>query len=353
VYFFALRSRRFYFPLLCLAFPIYLDGIFSCDLRLIRRPKKLILPCVSFLLGASVSVAVDTYYFSPSPSLSNVVITPWSNFQYNVNALNLAEHGLHPFWTHIVVNLPCLLGPALFIPSISSQSLLTSLKQLFQDISFLCSVSGLILLSLRPHQEFRFLLPIIPLLLVSLSQFLPPDAFLSTSSKSYSRIRKQSKPLEPQKTRGLLAKKRHWGWYSSWFIFNLLAGVFMGSLHQSAIVPMSRYLANRIHQTPPPRVCLNPDKSDYFRQTRMIWHRTYPAPDWLFGQPLGDSNTSIEIFNLGGKWDRLWELLGDSAKVPIDQAKFEQENGFSCDAWYATTTNATLQRYSPVLCALC
>ena len=76
----------------------------------------------------------------------------------------------------------------------------------------------------------------------------------------------------------------------------------------------------------------------------MIWHRTYPAPDWLFGQPLADNQTSIEIFNLGGKWKRLWELLAESAQVPIDQAKLEQIPGSSCDAWYLASNN-TLQRY--------
>jgi hypothetical protein len=120
--------------------------------------------------------------------------------------------------------------------------------------------------------------------------------------------------------------------------------VFMGSLHQSAIVPTTRYLSNRIRETPPPPACLHRDESNCIRQTRMLWHRTYPAPDWLFGQPLEDNRTSIEIFNLGGRWARLWELLGDSAKVPINLAKMEQEQG-SCDAWYLASNN-TLQRYA-------
>lgn len=310
------------------------------------RPQKLILPGLSFVLGAFVSIAVDTYYFSPHPSLSRPVITPWSNFKYNVNALNLAEHGLHPPWTHLLVNLPCLLGPSLLIPVIAPQPLRISLKHLLGDICFLCSISGLILLSSRPHQEFRFLLPIITLLLVSLSRFLPPNLFLAanTKSNSNSRPRARSKPTVPFRVpRLFLNTKRHYGWCTAWISFNLIAGVFMGSLHQSAIVPTTRYLSKRIRQTPFPPVCQHPDKSDLFRQTRMIWHRTYPAPDWLFGQPLADSQTSIEIFNLGGKWARLWELLADSAQVPIDQAQLERVPGNSCNAWYLASNN-TLQR---------
>jgi GPI mannosyltransferase 4 len=297
-----------------------------------------------------VSIAADTCYFSHHPSISRPVITPWSNFKYNVNTLNLAEHGLHPPWTHLLVNLPCLLGPSLLIPVLAPQPFRTSLKQLSRDICFLCSISGLILLSSRPHQEFRFLLPIIPLLLVSLSRFLPPNLFLPTNTRgiSNSRPRARSKPTNPTRiSRPFLTQaKRHYGWCTAWIIFNLIAGVFMGSLHQSAIVPTTRYLSKRIRQPPFPPVCLHPDKSDLFRQTRMIWHRTYPAPDWLFGQPLTDSQTSIEIFNLGGKWTRLWELLVDSAQVPIDQAQTERIAGSHCDAWYLASNN-TLQRYSP------
>ena len=313
-----------------------------------NSPQKLILPGLSFVLGAFVSITVDTYYFSSDPSLSRPVITPWSNFKYNVNALNLAEHGLHPPWTHILVNLPCLLGPSLLIPLMAPQPFRMSLKHLLRDMCFLCSISGLTLLSSRPHQEFRFLLPIITLLLVSLSRFLPPNLFLPTHTKgnSNSRPRAKSKSITPSRVPRVFPKhvKRHYGWCTAWIIFNLIAGIFMGSLHQSAIVPTTRYLSNRIRQTPFPSVCAHADKSDLFRQTRMIWHRTYPAPDWLFGQPLADNQTSIEIFNLGGKWKRLWEMLAESAQVPIYQAKLEQTPGSSCDAWYLASNN-TLQRY--------
>lgn len=297
-----------------------------------------------------MSITVDTYYFSPHPSFSRPVITPWSNFKYNVNVLNLAEHGLHPPWTHLLVNLPCLLGPALFIPLLARQPLRTSAKHLLRDICFLCSISGLVLLSSRPHQEFRFLLPIIPLLLVSLSQFLPPNLLMPYDNNKVnpsSRPRARLRPQSPRRPPRLSSKhvKHRYGWCTAWIAFNALAGVFMGSLHQSAIVPTTRYLSNRIRQTPFPPVCLHSEQSAFVRQTRMIWHRTYPAPDWLFGQPLAHNETSIEIFNLGGRWGRLWELLEDSAKVPIGEAMFERDQDGSCDAWYMVPRNRTLQRH--------
>ncbi|RUS17481.1 GPI mannosyltransferase, partial [Jimgerdemannia flammicorona] len=38
-------------------------------------------------------------------------ITPLNNFLYNLDASNLASHGLHPRYLHIAVNLPLLFGP--------------------------------------------------------------------------------------------------------------------------------------------------------------------------------------------------------------------------------------------------
>jgi GPI mannosyltransferase 4 len=212
------------------------------------------------------------------------------------------------------------------------------------DIPFLCCISSLILLSSRPHQEFRFLLPIIPLLLTSLSRFLPFYLFLSDSRDAKSRLRSDRKAPDPLK-KELYPKvtSRYYVWCAFWILFNLLAGIFMGSLHQSAIVPSAQYLSNRIRQSPPPPVCLHPENSESVRQTRMIWHRTYPAPDWLFAQPLDDSQTSIEIFNLGGKWDRLWELLNESGKVPLNEAQLEIHDHASCDSWFIAN-NGTLQR---------
>jgi phosphatidylinositol glycan class Z len=65
-----------------ITFPAFLfPAMVSCIPELLRRPQKLVLPGLSFLLGAFVSIAADTYYFSSHPSLSHPVITPWSNFK--------------------------------------------------------------------------------------------------------------------------------------------------------------------------------------------------------------------------------------------------------------------------------
>jgi phosphatidylinositol glycan class Z len=87
---------------------------------------------VVFLLGASmvagVMVVADSLYygslavvwpmqpFQPSSLLSlrwegGLTWTVWNNLMYNLNVENLALHGLHPRYTHILVNFPLLFGP--------------------------------------------------------------------------------------------------------------------------------------------------------------------------------------------------------------------------------------------------
>ena len=66
-------------------------------------------PFCTAAVAASVFIAADTYYFRGD--FSKLVITPYNFVKYNLSAENLADHGLHPNWLHVGVNLPMLLGP--------------------------------------------------------------------------------------------------------------------------------------------------------------------------------------------------------------------------------------------------
>jgi len=98
-------------------------------------------------------------------------------------AENLADHGLHPRATHILVNLPLLYGPVYialiyrlfcFLPGLgTSITRLTSASSPSpRDLTVFCLASSCIFgatcLSAAPHQEPRFLLPLaLPLCLLS------------------------------------------------------------------------------------------------------------------------------------------------------------------------------------------
>lgn len=175
------------------------------------------------------------------------VITPLNSLLYNSNTANLAIHGLHPRYQHLVINLPQLLGPV-YILLISS--FIPQLRAPFfslRDRKAISAISATIILSIFPHQEPRFLIPCVPLLLTC---FRPPR----------SRV-----------------------FLTSWALFNAVFGIFMGVYHQGGVVPtqlhMPALLANST--SPSTRFMRNGTAT-------IFWWKTYPPPLWL----LGDTGTA-------------------------------------------------------------
>jgi hypothetical protein len=74
----------------------------------------------SALITAFLAVSIDTEFYTSSPVtwshlFSRPVITPLNNLRYNLSTSNLAAHGLHPWYQHILANLPLLLGPGFLL----------------------------------------------------------------------------------------------------------------------------------------------------------------------------------------------------------------------------------------------
>jgi phosphatidylinositol glycan class Z len=157
------------------------------------------------------------------------VITPLNNLLYNSNTTNLATHGLHPHYTHLVVNLPQLLGPALLL-----------LRHLFST-PVLSTIGGVAALSVLPHQEARFLLPCVPLLLSCVA--LPRNTF-------------------PKRL-----------WITTWIVFNACYGVLLGLYHQAGIAPAQTFLAGT-------------------NATDAVYWKTYNPPTWLLGARAAGVNTT-------------------------------------------------------------
>lgn len=209
----------------------------------LRHPTTVI-PLVVFGLGATgLAIYLDTVYYSSSlaPSLyalfshplsHPLVITPLNNLLYNSKSSNLSLHGLHPRYTHILINLPQLLGPALI-------SLFTSWTWPLQ-LPLLSAVSGIAVLSVFQHQEARFLIPLVPLLLSSIS--LPKNIILQRL------------------------------WIVSWVMFNVVYGALMGIFHQGGVVPVQLYMGNVTNAA------------------NAVWWKTYQPPTWLLGEPLKNGN---------------------------------------------------------------
>ncbi len=214
-----------------------------------------------------VAIALDTAFYTPhsiswSDLILRPVITPLNNFMYNISTSNLSKHGLHPWYQHLLVNLPQLIGPAAALLFL----------QPHLSLRLYSAISGIFVLSIFQHQEARFLLPTIPLFLSSVQ--LP-------------------------KTEKLLRI-----WTVCWIAFNLALGILMGAYHQGGVVPAQVFMSKQ------------PDA------TNAIWWKTYMPPIWL----LDGKNEVLETHDLmGTKGEVLLEELTKLATcdTPADRRNNE------------------------------
>lgn len=222
---------------------------------LFRKPQRILILLAAGLTFLSYAVLIDTAFHTQAqwpihirdlPELA--IFTPYNNLLYNLDPANLASHGLHPYYQHFLANLPQLLGPAIiFLPFTSN---FTSL--------FWTGITGIACLSVFQHQEARFLLPAVPLLLASL------------------RI-----PMR-------LARV----WTVVWVLFNVLAGVVFGIYHQGGVVPMQSFLATQDNVS------------------QVFWWKTYSPPRWLLNGRNADIAT-VDLMGLQG--DSMISLLKEEA----------------------------------------
>ncbi|KAF3930039.1 hypothetical protein ABW19_dt0202165 [Dactylella cylindrospora] len=235
---------------------LFLPGI-SLLQHFVAYPLSFICFTIPALFFTASAIILDTHVYTLKPVLSltvhDLIITPLNNLIYNSSIENLAEHGLHPYYTHILANLPQLLGPAL-IPLLFS----INLRTLLTSIPLQSAISGILTLSLFKHQELRFLIPTVPLILSSISL-----------------------PASP------VWKRR---WLGAWLGFNAIFGLLMGVFHQGGVVPAQLYLSSI-------------DGVD-----GVVWWKTYKPPTWL----LGAKGREIETIDLmGGKVEKLVYKVGN------------------------------------------
>lgn len=157
-------------------------------------------------LGYLTEFKIDKFY---SSLRSRWVLTPYNFVCYNTSIQNLSNHGLHLPYVHMVINIPLafnLLGLLyykklfdLFVGSGISRLILSTHR--VYALMLLTILSSTILLSFVPHQEFRFLLPIIvPLVYIFSFNIYTSNKLLT-----------------------------------SWLIINLVLFYFYSNIHQSGV----------------------------------------------------------------------------------------------------------------------
>ncbi|GLA04010.1 alpha 1,2 mannosyltransferase [Aspergillus niger] len=230
-----------------------------------RKPFSLLSFAGFGLFFFCIAVLVDTTFYNPSASLWDAVhapiITPLNNLLYNSDQSNLALHGLHPRYHHFLVNLPQLLGPA-YVAIILSMSKSTAIQSWLKNIRAVSAISATAMLSIFPHQEPRFLLPCVPLLLTCL------------------RVRK---------SRLFLA---------AWVVFNAALGFLMGVYHQGGVVPTQIAIPSIVSESIFEAGAMSANDNAQ-KSATILWWKTYSPPLWL----LGDNTTTqlnIETRDLMG-----------------------------------------------------
>ncbi|KAL4909479.1 hypothetical protein BDW74DRAFT_174682 [Aspergillus multicolor] len=217
-----------------------------------RKPLSF-LSIISFgLIFFCIAVFIDTTFYRPSTSFRDVlrspVITPLNNLLYNTDSSNLALHGLHPHYNHFLVNLPQLLGPALVTMVMQAYNQ-RSIPSWMKNIRAASALSATAMLSIFPHQEPRFLIPCVPLLLSC---------------------------VQIRKSRLFLA---------AWVIFNAALGFLMGVYHQGGVVPTQLAVPSIISATT--ETWHESVKAPRSLTATVVWWKTYSPPLWL----LGDNST--------------------------------------------------------------
>ena len=229
----------------------------------------------SFVITSMFLITFDTLYYTQNgfeiyENLINyrfeeltrsLVITPLNFAVYNTKTSNLANHGLHPPYFHMLVGVPMafsLLGFFGYLDfwnklktcfkSMSSQSVKPALN-LFEVICLLSFIVPLLGLSLIPHQEPRFLIP-----------SLVPLCYLYSNR--------------------LIARKKL---FIVWIIINTILIIFYAFIHQSGVIKGVIDLNQLIH-------------SNGQKQLDIVFARHYLPPRHLLN--IRKNMTNIGIHDL-------------------------------------------------------
>ena len=244
----------------------------------------------ALLFGAAPTAAFfilcDSFYFG-FLAKRQFVLTPLNFLKYNLDSHSLKDHGIHPRITHFVVNMPLLYGPlALVLFGFTLHALVKQdLKKCFElfapgvngneskrirkkndehtrygwRVSYIMLIGSIIvpvcLLSIMPHQEPRFIIPVLAPLSVLFAHWIcGPFAFRILTVL--------------------------------WVFWNIVGCTTFGILHQGGLYPcikhLQTYLATNARMTATP--------TSY----NLIFFHTYMPPQHLLAWPrcqnLGDNS---------------------------------------------------------------
>ena len=234
---------------------------------------------------------------------NNLTITPLNFLMYNLKSENLAQHGIHNRLTHVLINAPCLfLGLAFLAYFDVIRSILRIKFELAKHLStekslvlLSSSMFSIFILSLFPHQEARFLIPLIVPLVVLYAPRLVKYKVLIVIF---------------------------------WVIPNIGLTHFWGTVHQAGVVPAILATRNKL---------ISPHLENGDAVTAIFW-KSYMPPRFLFGIPMHGNitnrNTAGDALSLETSLFSVVDLAGASEKELHSNLKmiFGSRNGSQCSS---------------------
>ncbi|CAH8524284.1 unnamed protein product [Heterobilharzia americana] len=234
------------------------------------------LPVIVFvaLFNVFICVLLDSIYFQNvsvlHPLQANVsqfqlICTPCRFFAYNSNPQHVSSHGLHPWFTHFLVNWPLILGP-IFVIQLFTHPL--QYRSLSSCVAWVCTVFPTLILSLIPHQEARFLIPCLPYACFVIGQSIDAKA----------KIRKRSHFSYMVVIFAIL-----------WSIHQLVLVIFYSHLHQAGLLSYMKTIPSNLTDE-----CV-----------KYVFFRTYMPPRFPLGIFRTQSSNSLiqsckSLIDLGG-----------------------------------------------------
>ncbi|KAI8877059.1 glycosyltransferase family 22 protein [Backusella circina FSU 941] len=246
-------------------------------------------------IGHAISTLLDPTAMTNIRVQGHMVLTPLNNLMYNLNADNLAKHGIHARYTHFAVNLPLLYGPLVINALLYIPHLYAIVKDDVHS-DFICVLLGIFItgltgLSIMPHQEARFLCPLlVPLVLI----YTWKKPRLATS------------------------------FWISWVLFNIATTYIFAVVHQGGIIPVLSLLQ---HQKSVIHNCHALDTSDlscflggnesqqqYNLTTNIIFYKTYMPPRHLL--VINDEH-NVNVMDFSSRYDDMLATLNQQQGVVL------------------------------------
>eukprot|EP01028_Stygiella_incarcerata_P004885 TRINITY_DN211_c0_g1_i1.p1 TRINITY_DN211_c0_g1~~TRINITY_DN211_c0_g1_i1.p1 ORF type:complete len:625 (+),score=110.05 TRINITY_DN211_c0_g1_i1:92-1966(+) len=274
-------SSRFTF--LFFAFPVIvwwsLVGVFRQNTvynALATFITQIVSVIMGFAISSSLLIITDSLAFGTMSWSGDGLHGWWSfpplnNLLYNMDTSNLALHGLHPRWLHALVNAPLFFGilfPLSLLCPVRLVIMFFSPHGMSQMLSsgvfpiFLSIISGIGFLSVAPHQEARFLLPLAP-------------AFAITAVAGLDALRSVIPNISVRRILTFTV------------LVNILLMIFFGVLHQGGVLMTLRRNGGRLSME---------DPEEFAMRQILVFNRTMMPPKFAANSLVGMDKLEILDF---------------------------------------------------------